>query len=130
MCDTIKFEQSVGGFLWNPTTAVLTDYTPIIDTPVFTTEADAGNFYRGIYTGDGQIVRRVLLNLTMDETDMKTLIQFRSDVRIEYIEMFLGRIDPFSDDNFDSTHDVRIMSFSKPTRNRVNQYSIQIGAVK
>tara|TARA_R100000951_G_scaffold62099_1_gene52116 strand:+ start:1938 stop:2330 length:393 start_codon:yes stop_codon:yes gene_type:complete len=130
MCETIKFEQSVGGFLWNPTTAVLTEYEQILDTPNFTTQSDTGQFHRGVFVDGGLMVRRATLSLTMNETDMETLMAFRTNVRSDYFQMFLGRIDPFLDGNLDTTQNVRFLSLSKPTRNRVNQYSIQIGIVK
>lgn len=127
---TIRFEETTGGFLWEPCTAVLSNYTQVLDTPFFTTESDAGNFYRGVYTGDGETVRRVLLELTMNESDMVSLIKFRQDVRIQYFQMFLGRIDPFIDGESDTTHTVRILGFSRPTRNRRKQYVCQLEIVK
>lgn len=130
MCDVIKFEQVGSGSLWQPSTAVLTDYTQIQDSPFYTTESDDGDYYRGIYTSNSDVIRRVLLNLTMDEADIISLLTFRESVRASFFDMFLGRIDPFLDANRDSTHNVRILDFKQPTRNRVNQYSVQIGVVK
>jgi hypothetical protein len=130
MSSVLQFEQTALGELWTPTTAVLTNYTQIIDENSFTTETDDGAFYRGLYTDVANPVRRVTLDLTMQSDDMVSLLEFREAVRIQYFDAYLGRIDPFLDNTYDATHMVRMIDFGRPTKNRREQYSVQIGLVK
>ena len=130
MCKNLRFDYQNGSQIWEPKSTVLQKYQEIQDSPFFVAESDNEDYHQGLYTGDGQTIKKVLFSLRMDHSDLDSLYQFRRASRSSEFEAFIGRIDPFMDGNFDTTHTVRILDIERPTRDSVNYYTLKIGLVK
>ncbi|MCK5018494.1 MAG: hypothetical protein KAS32_15650 [Candidatus Peribacteraceae bacterium] len=102
-----------------PKTQVEVDYDTIIDNGQFTVRADDESSQTG--TMQPGELRKTALKLRMSEGEYNTLASTvrRIKARGATIDVFIGRIDPFMDNNFDSTHSVKIFSFSKFKRDRL-----------
>ena len=130
MCSNLNFSYNGGSTLWEPADATVISYVPALDENSFTAEVDNEDFYRGLYTDTGQVIRRTSLTVRMVSDDLKNLLEFRKLTRSDYFEATFNRIDPFMDGAVDTTQIVRFLKVSAPNRPKLKYYTTTIGFIK
>lgn len=130
MCSGVSFNFGGGVAVWEPQNTVTQSYTPAIEANAFTSGLDTGDYYRGLYTDSAEPIRRVSITFRMDVDDLQTLEDFRKVVRSGTFEATFSRIDPFLEGTNVTTHAVRFLKISKPSRDAIKYYTVTVGFIK